>query len=213
MNHIALSKNTLSETIIEGNEIEVLDNIWARGCDVAVYHRKPDYGLQDWLDNIPPENLPVARLSLEAEQVKNAISNIFKECEIYDNPHGQWLIADISSLAKYFQRLMRTKKVNLRLDVVDNNACRKFHQDYVAARLLSSYRGRGTQYGICQTNEEPNQIHELPQQSIGIFKGRRWLPAMPSSLYHRSPPIEGTGETRLLLVIDTGTCDDDCGTC
>lgn len=213
MNQTAFSTPPLTETIIEGNEIDSLKNIWLEGCDIAIFHRQIENDIENWLDRLPATKLPAARFSLPADQVKEAVSETFNNKGIINDPQSQWLINDISSLAKYFQELMRTKKINLRLDVVNNNACRKFHQDNVAARLLCSYRGRGTEYGLCQYNAEPELVHELPRHSVAIFKGRRWLPAKPLSLYHRSPQIEGSGETRLLLVIDTGTCDDNCGYC
>lgn len=42
-----------------------------------------------------------------------------------------------------------------------------------------------------------------------LLRGTRW-PAQPASgLLHRSPPIEGTGETRLVLVLDPVTDPGD----
>ena len=35
-----------------------------------------------------------------------------------------------------------------------------------------------------------------------ILRGTNWPSAAKPGLLHRSPPIEGTGETRLVLVLD-----------
>jgi hypothetical protein len=35
-----------------------------------------------------------------------------------------------------------------------------------------------------------------------LLRGTLWPGDPPSGLMHRSPPIEGTGETRLVLVLD-----------
>ncbi|MEM9762584.1 MAG: DUF1826 domain-containing protein, partial [Pseudomonadota bacterium] len=35
-----------------------------------------------------------------------------------------------------------------------------------------------------------------------ILRGTQWPETPRSGLLHRSPPIEGTGEARLILVID-----------
>ncbi|MDT8854744.1 DUF1826 domain-containing protein [Paracoccaceae bacterium Fryx2] len=41
----------------------------------------------------------------------------------------------------------QTPRVQIRLDVIQTNACHKFHCDRVTARFLCSYRGHGTEYG------------------------------------------------------------------
>ena len=92
--------------------------------------------------------------------------------------------------------------LRLRLDVVTTNACPKFHIDAVTARLVCTYRGTGTQYGISTDGADPRRVFIVPTGSPILLRGTLW-PEMPSSgLLHRSPPIEGTGETRLVLVLD-----------
>ena len=44
---------------------------------------------------------------------------------------------------------------------------------------------------------------------VGLFRGRLWPGDLPCRLLHRSPPIAGSGETRLLLVIDAAQDADD----
>jgi hypothetical protein len=107
---------------------------------------------------------------------------------------------------------MRCDHVQLRLDVVDTNACSKFHIDAVTARLVCTYRGTGTQYGISERGKEPAEILTVPTGSPIFLRGTRWPESPPVGLLHRSPPIAGTGETRLLLVLDPVTDpeqDDD----
>ncbi|MEZ5757660.1 MAG: DUF1826 domain-containing protein [Emcibacteraceae bacterium] len=209
----ALSNPVHADSIIEGEEADVLNNITSPDCSIAIYLRQPEATLQEWLDTIPPEKLPKARLTLQKDKVKDAMVTVFSECSIADNPNSQILAEDINSLAQLFAKIMKTNSINLRLDVVNDNACRKFHQDNVAARLLCSYRGRGTEYGIYSATPMPDVIYELPKQAVGIFKGRRWTPAPSTVIYHRSPPIEGSGETRLLLVIDKASSENNCDCC
>lgn len=204
------SPHILSESITEGNEPDVLNNVWSQDYGLAVYRRQLGVIMQDWIDSIPANKLPKARISLQKDQVKPAMVAVFEEYGISDDPCSQLLADDINTLAHFFAEIMKVNSINLRLDVVSNNACRKFHQDNVAARLLCTYRGRGTEYGVCLTRPEPDEIHELPRGSVGLFKGRRWPEATPSAIYHRSPQIEGSGETRLLLVIDSASCADNC---
>lgn len=213
MTQVALSNPALADIIYEGEKPEVLNGIWAAECGAALYHRQLGALLQAWLNELSPEKLPKARLSLRPDQISAALQSVCTSHDIADDPCCQILINDICSLAQFFARVMKTDRITLRLDVVDGDACRKFHQDNVSARLLCTYRGRGTEYGKCTTRSEPDVIQQLPLGSAGIFKGRQWPAAPPSGIYHRSPQIAGSGETRLLLVIDAASFDEECNCC
>ncbi|GGG66682.1 hypothetical protein GCM10011415_11900 [Salipiger pallidus] len=46
------------------------------------------------------------------------------------------------------------------------------------------------------------EVLTVPTGSPIVLRGTRWPESPLSGLLHRSPPIAGTGETRLLLVLD-----------
>ncbi len=104
---------------------------------------------------------------------------------------------DIGALAAVHRRLADSAAISVRLDVVDGDACRRFHADYVSLRLLCTYRGAGTQW--CRA-AEPQRVHDLAAGTVGIFKGR--LAMEEPSILHRSPPTPRGGHQRLLLVLD-----------
>ena len=98
---------------------------------------------------------------------------------------------------------MQTNYLRLRLEaVIQTNACRKFHIDAITARLVCTYRGTGTQYGISTDGHDPDRVFTVPTGAPILLRGTLWPGRPPSGLLHRSPPIEGTGETRLVLVFD-----------
>lgn len=92
--------------------------------------------------------------------------------------------------------------VRLRLSRVTANACSKFHIDAITARLVCTYRGTGTQYGISHDGGGPKRMFTVPTGSPILLRGTLWPESPRSGLLHRSPPIEGSGETRLVLVLD-----------
>lgn len=150
-----------------------------------------------------------------------AISNIRFQCALGELPDilqqamytggfgkrvgNHVLLADILMLANHFARAMRTDTVEIRLERIVNNACKKFHADYVTARLITTYVGQGTQWldgpdaADCGCGDSHN-IRQLSTGDVGVFKGRLWPESVPA--IHRSPPIEGSGEERLVLVIN-----------
>ena len=49
---------------------------------------------------------------------------------------------------------------------------------------------------------EPEEIHNVPIGSPIIMRGTLWRSGVTPNLLHRSPQIEGTGESRLVLILD-----------
>jgi hypothetical protein len=143
------------------------------------------------------------RVILSPKTVKGTLKISFDSIGMPGGVGRRMLEGDIAALATMFAQVMEVDMVQIRLDAVTGNACRKFHLDNVKARMLCTYRGRGTQFGVFQPDSDPNPIEELPVGYVGFFRGRMWTKADYSYIVHRSPPIDGTGETRLLLVIDT----------
>lgn len=172
------------------------------GCAAAIWQRDPLTSFQSWVDNLKPENLPKARVILPAGNVRDAVSQICNVCGTPDCPERDMLADDASALAAIFSDIVSTSHLLLRFDVVKDNACRKFHIDAVSARLVCTYRGSGTQYGISTDGAEPRRVFTVPTGSAMLLRGTLWPDGPKSGLLHRSPPIEGTGETRLLLVLD-----------
>ena len=104
---------------------------------------------------------------------------------------------------------MQAPYLRLRLTAVDSNACRKFHIDAISGRLVCTYRGTGTQYGISRNERDPSRIFTVSTGDPILLRGTLWPEKPASGLLHRSPPIEGSGETRLVLVLDAISDLDD----
>jgi hypothetical protein len=172
------------------------------GCAAAIWRRQPLPGFQSWIDGLDPEVLPKARVILRPEAVRGAAAEVCEACGTPADPERDRLVDDIAALADIFAGLMRARWLRLRLDVVTTNACRRFHIDAVTARLVCTYRGTGTQYGISTDGAEPRRIFTVPTGAPILLRGTLWPERPRSGLLHRSPPIAGTGETRLVLVLD-----------
>ena len=171
-------------------------------CAALVWRRETPPDIRDWLDRLSPEHLPRGRVVRRADRVGECVDAL---CDTAGTPKGaerDWLRADIAELADSFAGMMKAGYLRLRLEAVAHNACRKFHIDAITARLVCTYRGTGTQYGFASGGDEPGEVFTVPAGAPILLRGSLW-PAKPASgLLHRSPPIEGSGETRLVLVLD-----------
>ncbi|MEQ3708143.1 MAG: DUF1826 domain-containing protein [Tateyamaria sp.] len=171
-------------------------------CSAAIWKREPAAKFQNWIDSLYPVDLPRARIMLRAEMVRDAMTDLVDAHALSDCDEREMLIDDIAALAAMFSSIMESRYLRLRLDVIETNAYRDFHIDAVTARLICSYRGRATQYGNGAMGHEPKDIHDVPTGSPIILRGTSWRSTAEPGLLHRSPPLEGTGETRLVLVLD-----------
>jgi len=171
-------------------------------CPAVLWQRNHLPDLSSWVGELAPANLPEGRLKLRTGLIPQAIH---RWCEIAGTPkcfERDLLISDIQLVCESFSRLMRTDHLLVRLEKVSDNACCKFHKDAITARLVCTYRGTGTQYGISKDGQEPKRTFTAPTGSPLLLRGALWSEQPESNLKHRSPPIIGTGETRLVLVLD-----------
>ncbi|TAD71334.1 MAG: DUF1826 domain-containing protein [Sphingomonadales bacterium] len=119
------------------------------------------------------------------------------------------LIDDAAQLARLFCAAMGLVTFELRLEVVRTDSCRKFHADYVSARLITTYVGEGTDWlddadaQRVAAGAAPLRLNRLSPFDVGLFKGKL---ATDRPAIHRSPPIaETVGDARLLLVLNPDT--------
>lgn len=181
---------------------EALAAIQDPGCAAAIWRRAPAPGFQSWIDALAPGLLPSARVILRPADVRDAATQICDSSGTPDCPERRMLIDDTAAAAEIFAEIMRAPYLRMRFDVIATNACRKFHIDTVTARLICTYRGIGTQYGFATSDGDPGEIFTVATGSPIVLRGRLWPERPDAGLRHRSPPIEGTGETRLVLVLD-----------
>lgn len=188
---------------------EDLHRISDPGCGGVIWHRQPLASFQSWIDAVNPDHLPSARMLLRPQAVRDAMSILCDAAQTPQNTQRMRLIDDIAALADIFGNVMQTTFMRLRLEKVTCNACHKFHVDAGTARLICTYRGPGTQYGVSRDHTEPDRIFATPTGAPIVLRGSRWPQTSASGLLHRSPPIEGTGKTRLVLVLDPVLDEDD----
>ncbi|WP_353055349.1 DUF1826 domain-containing protein [Falsiruegeria litorea] len=184
------------------NTVSGLSAIRDAGCTAVILSRQPPPQIQPWLNALEPEQLPRARVILRADRVKDALCSICETSGVPKAAARSLPIDDIAAFALHFSDLMNVQHLRLRLDVVTTNACRKFHIDAVTARLVCTYRGQTTQLGEAELGCDPDVVISVPQSCPVVLRGTNWPSDARTRILHRSPPIEGSGESRLLLVLD-----------
>tara|TARA_B100001093_G_scaffold318654_1_gene304006 strand:- start:786 stop:1445 length:660 start_codon:yes stop_codon:yes gene_type:complete len=168
----------------------------------AIWRRTPLSKFQTWIDSFPDKQLPAARIALPLDAIQGALMEVMQISGMPACGQREILIDDITALANVFAEINQTKFLRLRLEAITGNACNKFHVDAVTTRLVCTYRGPGTQYCFSADGTDLSNIFDVPTSSPIVMRGTLWPNKERSGFFHRSPPIEGSGKTRLLLVLD-----------
>lgn len=190
----------LCRALVAGNA-EALEAIRDPDLSIAVWERPAPFPVA----RILSPQFEHVRFTSDVEALPDTLMRALDGARYPLDDARMVLQADIVALAERFAAIMRIDAVEIRLERVTGDACRKFHADFVTARLITTYAGRGTQWLDGDTNlacdcGEPHGIRELRAGDVAILKGRAWDEDHPA--IHRSPPIAGSGEQRLLLVIN-----------
>lgn len=185
----------------QSSDPEVLGRIHEADCNLTIWQRQP---IAD-VEAVMGQNARDLRFTAWEQDLRDRLDSEMANNGFAPHPAKIALIEDIASLANRFCAIMQVREIELRLEVVTTNSCRKFHADYVPARLITTYVGTGTQWlgqddaRRVAAGDKPETIHTLNAGDVGIFKGK--LATMHPAI-HRSPAIEGTGERRLLAVLN-----------
>ena len=184
------------------DEKEGLVHLFDGNTAAVIWRRRMQERVQSWLDALPVDQLPTGRIVLPVSQVRSAVTELMNISGMPNCAERQLFLDDICLLAHEFDELFAPTYLRLRFDVVTTNKCPKFHIDHVAARLLCTYRGVGTEYSFLDDQKRPAEIFTTPNCAAIVLRGAKWPTDRANNLVHRSPVINDVNETRLLLVID-----------
>lgn len=197
------------------NSPEVLTTIYDDDINIAVWKRNLSLELKlavDVLINTNP-NLQ-ASMTLTPANALEHMMDLLGQTE-----HEKLLAQDIAILVDMFCCLFELERVGLRVAVLSNAMCPRFHVDRVPCRLITTYQGEATQWLPNRTADrsklghgsrglpdhdsglysQATGIHQLNEGDVALLKGESWEGNEGAGLIHRSPSIN---EPRLLLTLD-----------
>lgn len=180
---------------------DILREVLDPDCNLAIWERQS----RSAYDKLLSDDLRDVRFQTTPRSLREHLQDELDHAAYADTAERDELIADIAVLADHYCAILGLAELEVRLEVVTTNSCRKWHADYVKARLITTYVGSGTQWLYQQDADrvkqggEPLHINSMSPGDVGIFKGKL---ATNTPAIHRSPPIDGTGVKRLLLVLN-----------
>ena len=177
-------------------------------AELVIWQRALPQWFHSWLEELMPQQLPDLHVLVKPADLRPALQPYFEECSMPAGDNRDLLLGDIDDLVLKFAEITQVDLVDVRLESISDNACRKFHRDSVETRLLTTYRGPNTQWvqpkhaarALSKQTDFEGPIEDLSLHDVAIFKGSSTKPG--NGIVHRSPQIEGTGLTRLLLCLN-----------
>lgn len=182
--------------VITGSFPEIMDQALKPDVQLALWPRERPPRL-DWTEQLEWDAISDIDTVIPRTDLASGIAAGLDAAGYPQTEQGRELAREIACLAEGFATLLNAPALRVRLEVITTDACRKFHMDYVLARLLMPLVGPGTQWIHA---DRPDIIRSLSPGNVAILRGR--LSVDTPRVLHRSPPVSASKETRLLLALD-----------
>jgi hypothetical protein len=199
------------------SQTSVLSDIYQEDVNIAVWQNQLS---SDVLKSIDMVMLEKARLHVKISVTPNDVVEALLASA--SQLKGQKALCEyIGLLVDMFCTLFELKGAGLRLAILEQAMCPKFHVDKIPCRLVTTLSGIGTQWlphdqvdrsklgagslglpdiasGIMQSQTD---IKNMSAGDVSLLKGEGWYNNENFGAVHRSPPISAN-ERRLLLTLD-----------
>lgn len=200
---------------VAGDQPDVLRRIVEPGVNLSLWQRPTPGQTVGELALLDASDLPDLRRPTSPDSFDDDVSALLRRRNLDPSRFVHWR-SDLARLAALFFAVSSDLGVTLRLETTSEDGCRRFHVDRTRLRLLCTYRGPGTEWlsdaqvdRVAQAGGARNDgIIRFGAPSrfqpcwVGILKGDAYPGNAGHGLVHRSPPIAGTGQTRVLFCMD-----------
>lgn len=200
------------------SEPAVLSDIYKEDTNIAIWRRQLSEPLQHIVsDFVDSRKQPYLSCIVTPNDARSVIRDGLGSSSFTE------LGEDISELVDMFCYLFDLSRAGLRLTVLRETLCPKFHVDHVPCRMVTTYLGVATEWlphhlvnrerlGLASTGQSDQEsgiysstdhIQSMACGDVALLKGETWQGNQDAGLVHRSPAVS-PGQSRLLLTLDFG---------
>jgi len=199
-----------------GDRADVLRHVLDPEVNLCLWQRPAQVAVIREIASLLASDLPDVRCATSLASFDDDVCTLLQQQGLDPSAFSHWR-ADMLRLADAYFNVSGNNEVTLRLVTTNEDECRRFHVDRTQLRLLCTYRGPGTEWlpddqvdRMAQATGAPNEAivrYGEPSQFepfwAGILKGDAFPGNVGHGLVHRSPPVSGTGQTRVLFCLDS----------
>lgn len=201
----------------ESNHLADLADIYQEQVNLAVWHQVQNQSFVVTAEDFVKEH-PRFQFA-QTLAVEDAYKHILRA--LGGDVRFQEIGKHIAELVDMFCCLFDLKQAGIRLAVLENAMCPRFHVDRVPCRLVSTLQGCGTEWlphtkvdrkrlGLGNNGlpdhesglyQSPDDIRQLQCGDVALLKGELWPGNEQAGLVHRSPSLS-QGQSRFLITLD-----------
>ncbi|EKE79950.1 hypothetical protein A10D4_12238 [Idiomarina xiamenensis 10-D-4] len=198
-----LAHQTVAEHAPHGEDVSILTRFFDDGVNAACWQRSLSAPLQHYAQYL----CQTTPLSLNRQVDEHSVRHLL-ERHLPEHAARHQLIDDVQLLVAMAMVLFDANNIGLRLRVLDNAMCPKFHVDKLMCRWLCTYHGAATEW-LANDDVARQSMTALTEQpryascgEVMLLKGEAWPGNAGNGLVHRSPAIQNKATKRLLLSLD-----------
>lgn len=211
---ISLDKNPRLMGVVRSSHQDVFADIYQNNISMAIWQRQLG-PLSQYAESILVSAPNFAFKSQgNSAQLNTTLTKLLPEAQ-----NKALFVEDVTLLVDMFACLFDLKEVGLRLNVLSNAMCPRFHVDKIPCRLVSTYVGSGSEWlheahvirdrlglggRVTDHNSglhEKGRINELKAGDVALMKGDEWPTSLGRGVVHRSPSASFENK-RLFLSLD-----------
>jgi Protein of unknown function (DUF1826) len=199
---------------VSGPSRIVLRRIVSPSVNLVIWRRSVPNAIARWLaSSHKPLDADVDML-IEVARVEDALCTALVVGKQVARSGARVLAREAGEFARTLASLTNADVMRVRLEWITSQTCCYFHADRVPLRLLCTYRGAGTEWVSNDAADRltspesvprPEDIQRLGTGDVAIMRGWPKGESFGVPLRHRSPPVAGPPQWRLLLAIDPAT--------
>lgn len=210
--------DALTRTDSQAHDAAVLADIYAPTCNLAVWQRLLNKDVRHAIEQL---FWATSKLNIRADVTPANVRALLEKQLPNNGANVAPLLADVEKLVDMFCCLFGLTQAGLRLSMLDIAMCPRFHVDHVPCRLVSTFRGAGSEWlphaavnreklghgsqgqpdEVSGLYAQPEDVRQLVVGDVALLKGSGWEGNEHAGLVHRSPQVRD-GEKRLLLTLD-----------
>lgn len=193
--------------ITESDAESVFANWEHEVCSLALWHRDVGIRIKAAFDALDLDRVRGFRITTSADDARENVGDAVTAMGFGTAELTKFLTADITLLARHFVAATGSLQLDMRLEVVRDDACRRFHVDNMPARLVVTYVGPGTVFvprsqakrALEKQRAYAGPVVAMTRFAAGLFAGTA---AGRPGLVHRSPRLGGTNGKRLFFAVN-----------
>ena len=102
-----------------------MSTIHKDGCAAVIWRRRALPEFQSWIDACPPNCLPSGRVTLQANDLRDALDHFCQAAHLPRDEHADRLKAALSVMAELFTKMTKAPLKRMSLEANNTNQCKK----------------------------------------------------------------------------------------